>query len=236
MRSRHLLPFLVLAFAALGCSQLRDTVSSNASNSAANSNTTTAGTNNSSQQSGSLPGTIAASADPQADIESMADKFLTEKFFKAKMIGYGDKEIRSELEFVAPDRFRLRSGEKLETIVIGKDVYLSMDGSFQKMPGAMGDSIPDLRKTFDREGRKWFSDVKFVGEEMTDGKPALVYAYHNKGPGAGVGENDSKVWISKEDGLPIKIEAIYKSGSLKSMKIEYDFKTPVSIEPPATKK
>lgn len=234
MRSRHLLPFLVLAFAALGCSQLRDAVSSNASNSPANSNSTAAATNTS-QPAGSLPGTIAASANPQTDIESMADRFLTEKSFKAKMFGYGDKDTKTELEFVAPDRFRLKSGEKLETIVIGKDVYLSMDGSFQKMPGAMGDTIPDLRKTFDKEGRKWFSDVKFVGEEMAEGKPALVYSYHNKGLN-GVGENDSKVWISKEDGLPIKIEATYKSGSMKSMKIEYDFKTPVTIEPPATRK
>jgi hypothetical protein len=209
-------------------------VSSNASSNAVNTNGTTPDANTT-QPSGSLPGAVTATADPQADIESMADKFLTEKSFKAKMIGYGDKEIRTEIEFVAPDRFRVKSGEKLETIVIGKDLYLSMDGSYQKIPGGMGDTIPDLRKTFDKEGRKWFSDVKFVGEEMAEGKPALVYAYHNKGLN-GVGENDSKVWISKADGLPIKIEAAYKSGSMKSMKIEYDFETPITIEPPATKK
>jgi hypothetical protein len=209
-------------------------VSSNASSNAVNTNGTTPDANTT-QPSGSLPGAVTATADPQADIESMADKFLTEKSFKAKMIGYGDKEIRTEIEFVAPDRFRVKSGEKLETIVIGKDLYLSMDGSYQKIPGGMGDTIPDLRKTFDKEGRKWFSDVKFVGEEMAEGKPALVYAYHNKGLN-GVGENDSKVWISKVDGLPIKIEATYKSGSMKSMKIEYDFETPITIEPPATKK
>lgn len=165
----------------------------------------------------------------------MADRFLSQKEFKAKMSGFGDKDTRTDLEFQAPDRFRIKTGERLETIVIGKDIYLSMDGSYQKIPGGMGQSIPDLRKTFDKEGRKWFSEVRFVGEEMTEGKPALVYAYHNKGPGGGVGENDSKVWISKEDGLPIRIEATYKSGPMKSMKIEYDFTTPVSIEPPATK-
>ena len=235
MRSEHFLPVLLLVFAVLGCSQLRDAAGPNTSGNTAVSNGSTADANTT-NPSESLPGTITATADPQADIASMADKFLNKKSFGAKITGYGDKETRTDLEFVAPDRFRVKTGENLETIVIGKDVYISMNGSFQKLPGAMGDTVPDLRKTFDKEGRKWFSDVKFVGEEMTNGKPALVYAYQNQGPGIGVGENESKVWISKQDGLPIKIEATYKSGTTKSMRIEYDFETPVTIEPPVTKK
>ncbi|MEK7856656.1 MAG: hypothetical protein AAB288_11240, partial [Acidobacteriota bacterium] len=107
-----------------------------------------------------------------------------------------------------------------------------MGSKWQKMSLPLDSTISDMRSAFNKEGMKWFSDVKYTGDDTVDGKPAYVYTYHNKGPGAGVGENDSKVWIAKGDGLPIKIEAIYKTGNLKSMKIEYDYETPVVIEPP----
>ena len=151
------------------------------------------------------------------------------------MRGSGDKEIKTDLEFVASDRFRIKTGPGLETIVIGKDVYLSMEGSFQKLPGGIGNSVPDLRATFNKEGRKWFSDVKFVGEETVSGRPSLVYEYKNKGHG-NLGENDSKIWVAKDDGLPLKIESRYKSGNLKTMVIEYEYDPNIKIEVPATKK
>jgi hypothetical protein len=150
------------------------------------------------------------------------------------MRGTGDKEVKTDLEFVAPDRFRIKTGPGLETIVIGKDVYLSMNGSFEKLPGAMDGSIPDLRATFNKEGRKWFSDVKYVGEESVGGKPSLVYEYKNKGEG-NLGENDSKIWVGKDDGLPLKIESRYKRGNLKTMVIEYEYDPNIKIEAPVKK-
>ena len=219
------IPLILLAAVAVGCSQLDESETSNSANTVGTNTASNATTN-------SAPATIREN--PAADIEAMADKFLAEKTFRATMRGTGDKDVKTDLEFVAPDRFRIRTGPGLETIVIGKDVYLSMGNSFEKLPGAMDGSIPDLRATFNKEGRKWFSDVRFVGEETVNGKPSLVYEYKNKGEG-NLGENDSKVWVAKDDGLPLKIESRYKSGNLKTMVIEYEYDRNIKIEVPLKK-
>jgi len=219
------LPLILLAASAIGCSQLRESGTANSANSAEVTSSANVAAN-------SAPATTREN--PAADIELMADKFLAEKSFRAKMRGTGDKDVKTDLEFVAPDRFRIKTGPGLETIVIGKDVYLSMGDSFQKLPGAMDGSIPDLRATFDKEGRKWFSDVKFVGEETVNGKASLVYEYKNKGEG-NLGENDSKIWVAKDDGLPQKIESRYKKGNLKTMVIEYEYDPNIKIEVPVKK-
>ena len=215
-------PLILLAGIAIGCSWLNDSGPSNSQNTGEINTSANAATN-------SAPATIRE--DPAGDIEAMADRFLAERSFRARMRGTGDKDVKTDLEFVAPDRFRIKTGPGLETIVIGKDVYLSMGNSFEKLPGAMDSSIPDLRATFNKEGRKWFSDVRFVGEEMVSGKPSLVYEYKNKGEG-NLGENDSKIWVAKDDGLPLKIESRYKNGNLKTMTIEYEYDPNIKIEVP----
>lgn len=230
MRKDIVLPLIVLAASALGCGWLNH---SDSSTSPTGSNSNSNATTNVSSNPSTAP--AATRENPADDIEVMADKFLAEKSFRAKMRGTGVKDTKTDLEFVAPDRFRLITGPGMETIVIGKDVYLSLEGSFTKLPGAMGNSIPDLRETFNKEGRKWFSDVRFVGEETVNGKPSLVYEYKNKGEGSR-GENDSRIWVAKDDGLPLKIESRYKSGDLKMMVIEYEYDPTIKIEAPVTKK
>lgn len=230
MKTDFIIPGLMIAAVSLGCSQLTEPGASNLSNANGSSSSSNTPTNSTSNTTGTT-----TRENPAADIEVMADKFLAEKTFRAKMRGTGDKDVKTDLEFVAPDRFRLVTGPGLETIVIGKDVYLSMNGSFQKLPGAMGNSIPDLRASFNKEGRKWFSDVRFVGEETVNGKPSLVYEYKNKGEG-NRGENDSKIWIAKDDGLPQRIESRYKTGNLKTMVIDYEYDPSIKIEVPTTKK
>lgn len=228
MKMRMYLPLFVLLTATVGCSVLND-LSANrqqGNNVSANANSSTTKTSTSDTE-----GEFSPSDDPKSDIEKMADRFLSQKAFRTKMTGTGDTPIKMEAEYSAPDRFRVKTGSDSETVIIGKDVYIKAGGKWQKIPGNIGSSVPDLRKSFDEQSRKWLTDVKYVGEETVNGTPSLVYVYHNKGPG-GVGENDSRVWIAKSDGLPVKIEATYASGTLKTMLIEYEYDPSISIEPP----
>lgn len=227
MRSSVAFPFLIIAAILLGCSWFRDdAANTNATNGANTAASNTIATSDS-------PAPTSPLGDPATEINAMADRFLGQKAFRLTMTGKGDKETRTELEFVAPDRFRMKTGPGLERIFIGNDMYLSMgDGSWQKLPGAAG-AVPDLRAIFDEEGRKWFSDVRYVGEEPANGKPSHVYEYKNRGTG-NAGENDSKVWIAKDNGLPVKIESRYRSGNLRSMIIEYDYDPNIKIEAPKT--
>jgi hypothetical protein len=223
-------PLLILLVVTFGCSSLRELGSKTRTGNSAASNSNVAAAPES--KVGETAGTFAPSGDPKADIEKIADKFLSEDSFRAEMVGEGDMPMRTELEFVSPDRYRIKNANSTEMIVIGKTAYMNAGGQWRKMPMALDSTVTDMRAAFNKEGMKWFSDVRYEGEEMVDGKSAHVYAFHNKGPGAGVGENDSKIWVAKSDGRPLKIEAIYKQGTLKSMTIEYDYETPVVIEPP----
>lgn len=225
MKLNAALPLVVLATSALACSWLGDEPATNSANVASNAAVNVTGNSASS---------AAVRENPVADIDAMADKFLAQRSFRAKMLGTGAKDVKTDLEFVAPDRFRIKTGPGMETIVIGKDVYISLDGSFTKLPGAMGNSVPDLRSTFEKEGRQWFSDVRYVGEETVNGRPVYTYEYVNKGP-QNVGENNSKIWVAKDDGLPLRIESRYRSGDLKTMTIDYEYDPNIKIDVPKTK-
>jgi hypothetical protein len=228
MKLEHLLPLFLLAAAAVGCSQFRETANQgDIPSNATNSNSTEASDGSTSETSAG----VAPSGDPVLDINRMADAFLAQTSFRAKMVGSGQTPLKMELEFVAPDRFRIMNTTGPEMVIVGKNVYLEHEGRWQKVPGDLGASVPDMRKAWDEEGRKWFTDVKYVGEDTANGKPTHVYTYHNKGA-EGIGENDSKIWIGKSNGLPVRIEANYKKGTLRSMTIDYDYDSDISIEPP----
>ncbi len=226
MNRDHLLPLLLLATVSVGCSWLefRDASTSPPSQEANIASNTDVPTN-----------PVVARENPAADIDAMADKFLDQKAFQAKILATGDKDFTTEIAFVAPDRFWIKSGPGLERIIIGKDVYITLDGSWTKLPGGLGGTPEDLRKAFNKEGRKWFSDVKFAGEETVNGEASFAYEYKNKGEES-LGENDSKIWVAKDDGLPLKLESRYKTGSLKTMVIEYGYDANRKIEAPVTKK
>ena len=168
-----------------------------------------------------------------ADIQKMADRFLSLRSFTARMEGTGTIPVNSELEFLAPDRFRFRhfgdAGKTGEMIVIGKTTYLNASGNWQKMDVAL--SVPNMRETFTRDGLKRFKDVKYVGEEAMGGKIAHHYRYLGEMPGAGK-TYKSDIWVDGADGTPIKISTVYDTGDLKTMNITYDYSKPVSIEAP----
>lgn len=229
MRSNQFIPFLLLIAAALGCSAIRDLGSQgdagNTSNSGRQDGIAT----------GDAPGAFAPSGDPKADIFAVADRFLARDKFRAKMEGTGATPMNTELDFLAPDRFRLRNtlpnGQVLEMILIGNRAYMNAGGRWNAVPAFDKSMVPNMRETFTREGLKWFRDVKYEGEESAGGGPAYVYSYVGEQPGGG-GEYSSKMWVAKSDGLPVKVTADYKTGALKTMKIVYDYEASITIDPP----
>ena len=179
-------------------------------------------------------GSVSPSSDPKDDVVQASKKFLALPFFTANMHGVGDQEIKSQVAYVAPDRYHVKytggTGAGMELIWIGKDSYMNANGKWTKMPGP-GSSIPTLRDSFTEEGLKTLTDVKYEGEDKVDGKAALVYSYKNVTP-AGAYPFTSKIWVDESTGVPIKIFVEYTNGTLKHMMVNYDTETPVTIEPP----
>jgi hypothetical protein len=177
---------------------------------------------------------VKASSDPREDIIAASKRFTDQDSFAAKMEMSGKSNMSMDIEYVAPDRFHVTNSASMEFIVIGKDTYQKSNGSWKKFPANFGDSISKMRDAFTEEGMKSLKDVEFAGEETLDGKNALLYKYK------GQTEKDanaytSRLWIGKDNGLPLKIEFDYSAGSLlKHMTINYNYETKVSIEPPTT--
>jgi len=182
-------------------------------------------------------GTATGGSDPRADIVASSKKFIDLKFFSAKMEGMGQSEIKSQVDYQAPDRYHIQylggTGAGMEMIVVGDQMFMKSPGSnkWTKMPGNSASSIPTLRDSFTEEGLKTLTDVKYEGEETIDGKPALVYSYKNVTPKGGY-PFTSKTWVGKDSGLPMRIVVEYQNGVLKTMTVNYDTETPVTVEAP----
>ena len=184
---------------------------------------------------GSGGGSSSGGADPKADIVEASKKFIALKAFSAKMEGMGQTEIKSQVDYAAPDRYHISylggTGAGMEIIYIGNQTYMKTGGKWSKTPGDSNAAIPTLRDSFTEEGLKTLTDVKYESEDTVDGKPALVYTYKNVTPQGGY-PFSSKIWIAKASGLPLKIVVDYTNGVLKQMTVNYDTESPVTIEAP----
>lgn len=180
-------------------------------------------------------GTATGGSDPKADVVEASKKFLALPFFTANMEGMGQTEIKSQVQFSAPDSFHIKylggTGAGMEMVYIGKNGYMKSGDKWTKM--AEIGSIPNLRDSFTEEGLKSLSDVKYEGDDTLDGKSMSVYSYKNVTP-VGAYPFTCKIWVNNSTGAPAKIHAEYTNGSLKYMDIKYDTETPVKIEAPAS--
>jgi len=221
---KHLAAFslILLTSGTFGCSWFSDQPASNSALSA-NANQAAANT---------APAVVREN--PVADIDAMADKFLAQKSFRVKRSVFGDKDFTTVVEYVSPDRFHIKTGPGLEQIRIGNDLYITLDNSWEKIPTDSASPADGLRRAFKDDRSKFFSNVRFVRVDSVDGKDAYLYEYENSSAGM-AGSNDSKIWIGKDDRLPIRIESIYKTGSVKSEVIEYQYDPNIKIEVPKTK-
>jgi outer membrane lipoprotein-sorting protein len=225
MNKNLLIPMLILIAVVLGCSRLRETATG-----PANSGTSVE-TAPESSGSGPAPEEFAPAGNPRGEIEKMAERFMAVNSYRAEMNGEGDMPMRTELEFIAPDRYRIKTGNTMEMVVIGKKTYMKLAGRWQEMDVPLDNSIADMRSSFNSEGMKWLKGVKFEREGSLNGKAAYIYTYQASAPDNS-GENHSTLWLDRSNGLPLRIVATYKSGNLRSMTIDYDYETPVTIDPP----
>lgn len=200
------------------------------SNSAPASNSGTTGTKTSSSKNGEFTPT----GDGMADLKTVSKRFTEAEAFQVTMESTGgDKPFRMEVEYVAPDRYHMKNAA-IESIIIGNDTYMKLNGSWTKFPRALDQKISSLRDMFTEEGLKTIADVKQESDDTTDGENAVVYSYKGTVPQSNNGYV-SRLWIGKDDGLPLKIEVDYTSGPLKKMTTVYRYSPDVKIEAPIAK-
>lgn len=218
---------IILAALALGCRLPNFGTKSNSSD------TSPSNTASKTDEAPSTTGPYSPSGDAKADLKSIADRFAGIKAFQAVMNGTGDKnDIQLELHYSAPDHYRMKTPNG-DMIMIGKDTYMNIGGSWRKFPMDIGSGMTKMRQMMTEQSMKSVRDAEYIGDENVNGKDSMIYRY-TAGGEQGTGKFTSKVWIARVDGLPQKIETEFDGGPMKSMLVTYSYND-IPVEVPAGK-
>jgi len=192
---------------------------------------------------------VSAAADPRGELIKAMRAMLAARSYRSRMLSSGSSGTSSiiVLEFVAPDRFHMsretespgRPTMKQETIIIGNDTWMKMGGApWQRFPANLGDVIKQLRNPKVVEELTQATEVKFIGPDVLDGSPTMVYQYTvSDSEGKGF-KTTAKTWVGVTDGLPRKTEGeadISTAGKpihTKSTTTYSDYGADISLEPP----
>jgi outer membrane lipoprotein-sorting protein len=142
-------------------------------------------------------------AGPKETVHDAFAKFLAAKSFRATVTDAKSGEQLSQLEFLAPDRYHMRSGKGPETIIVGEDAYMNMNGQLMKMPIPVGKLISQYRNEGTLRQMESGITVTELGADSTAGEPAHVYHYTVTEPA----KADVKLWIADKTGMPLQIES-----------------------------
>jgi hypothetical protein len=148
--------------------------------------------------------TATAWAGPREDLHDAFAKFLHAHSFRATVTDVKDGSVVSSMEFVAPDRYRVKPAKAPQTLIVGDTMYIDMGGRMTAVP------VPGVARMVGQyRNGEMLSEfesgmtVQAVGEDTVDGAPARVYAYTVTKPM----DAKAKAWISVATGLPIQIES-----------------------------
>lgn len=166
----------------------------------------------------------AARADDASDELFKAwQAFLAVKSFRAEIILIEPNRLVTQLEFQAPDRYRVSIPDGPTTVVIGDSGYMQIGGRTMKLPMAMDSLTAQYRdEAFLRKLQDGMV-VEDLGDDSLDGEPVRKYRYvqavapPSTLPGApaaaaGGGEATTVAWVSAKTGLILKLDVTSQQG------------------------
>jgi outer membrane lipoprotein-sorting protein len=141
-------------------------------------------------------------AGPKEAVHAAFARFLAAKSFRASVIRAGSGEKISDLAFVAPDRYHVKSAHGPEMTLIGDDAWMNLNGRTMKVPMPVGRMIAQYRnaKTLDQLAG---TEVTDLGSDTVGGEPAHAYHYTLSEPA----KADVKLWVGDKTGMPLQIES-----------------------------
>ncbi len=158
-----------------------------------------------------------ALAGPREEVDAAIARFAEARSYRASMTATGPQPIRSELEFVAPDRYRMTMPGVGAQTIVGDTMYMNLQGRTMKVPlpkGALGQwNDPDRLAQNTRD-----MQVTALGVDAASGSPARRYQVRFQHPDPG----EMTLWVGA-DGYPSQIV----TGGDSSTTIRYsDFNDP----------
>ncbi|MDR6842707.1 LolA family protein [Pseudoxanthomonas sacheonensis] len=140
---------------------------------------------------------------PEDEVKASMDKFLKAKSFHAVMTMEGARGMTNEMDFVAPDRYRMKMPVGTQ-VIIGDTMYMQADGRSMKVPLPKG-TLSQWRDPLKIEENKAGLSVEALGSDSVEGQAAKKYLVRNTQPEPGQpGPNEFTFWIA-DDGLPLQL-------------------------------
>lgn len=154
----------------------------------------------------SLFAAATAWAGPKEDMKALSLKFLALRSYHASMT-HSDKRVpKTEMDFVAPDRFRVDSGMGPQ-VIVGDTMYMTLDGRTMRVPMPKG-TMTQWRQS-DRAFREVDrAEIEALGTETVDSRPAKKYRMIQTYDGV---RSNSLLWVGA-NGLPLKMEVTATAG------------------------
>jgi len=145
------------------------------------------------------PAPAAPAVDALGEVTASMEKFLAARSFHAVMTVEGSQPMQNEMDFVAPDRYRMIMPVGTQ-VIIGDTMYMEMHGQQTKVPIPEG-TVSQWRDPMKiRENRSGLS-AEFLGEEDLAGQRARRYRVRHTQPEPG----EFLYWIDR-DGLPLQLQ------------------------------
>ena len=145
-----------------------------------------------------------AVASPKDELHEAFGKFLQVHRFRAEATDVKKGERVSSVEFVAPDRYRVKPVNGPANVIIGDTMYMDIGGKLTPIP------VPGVSKMVAQYRNEDFlhevesgMSVQALPDESVDGEAARVYAYTVTKPI----KSDAKCWVSQKTGMPLQIES-----------------------------
>ena len=154
-----------------------------------------------------IAGDLNPLSDPKAAIKASMDRFLALRSYHAAMdfeggpgTTMGDHAMgHHEIDFVAPDRFRLQMPMGTQ-VIIGDTMYMHMRGRTMQVPMPKG-TLSQWRDPAKLEQSEAGMTVQDQGRDTVGGVPTRKYRVHHAQPKP----VDVTMWING-DGLPLQIQ------------------------------
>ncbi len=163
-----------------------------------------------------------------AEVKASMDQFLAATSFHAVMTVEGSQPMQNELDFVAPDRYRMTMPVGTQ-VIVGDTMYMDMHGQRTRVPIPEG-MISQWRDPLQIQQNRVGLEVEFAGAETVGDAPARKYRVRHAKPEPG----EFLYWIDGQ-GLPLQLRT---SGDGRNgpytMTLQYSrFNDPtIAIEPP----
>ena len=131
------------------------------------------------------------------------DKFLAARSFHASMHMEGAQTMTNEMDFVAPDRYRMQMTAGTQ-VIIGDTMYMQVKDRSIKVPLPPG-TLTQWRDPLRIEEHKAGMSVESLGSDNIDGQAAKKYLVRHADPKLDQPQSSEFTFWIGGDGLPLQL-------------------------------